>query len=102
MSQRFETFSYLPPLSRDEMLSQIEWMVSHKLTPVIEYLENPERRDRFWHLWPLTDTVGTTPAQLLGQIDQCQRNYPLCHVRLSGYDKTAGYSRLSFIVAGAK
>lgn len=98
MTTRFETFSFLPPLSADQLRKLTEKMVQDELVPLIEFMENPGYDDMFWRIWPLGDTRPITATWLLGQLDSCARRHPYACIRLSGLHKAGGTCKTSFVV----
>lgn len=108
MSSRFETFSFLPPLSPAQAQAQADDMLAKGYVPMIEYAENPSMVDVYWQLWPVVSPraeAATRPATqdvnaslLMMQIDACARRHPYAYVRLSGYDRQRRVNAVSFIV----
>ncbi len=107
MTTRFETFSFLPPLSPGQSMSQIENMLKNNFMPMIEFADDPSSDDSYWRLWPLTnlhkqDAKGKTKeieaAHVVTQVDACARRHPYSYVRLSGYDRETQTYGLSFIM----
>ncbi len=88
-SRQFETFSYLPPLSADQIRRQAQYIVSQGWSPTIEHIEPEYALKRYWRLWKLPLFGETDVARILAEADACRQANPGHHVRLSGYDNRA-------------
>ena len=107
MNSRFETFSFLPPLSPSQAQAQADYILSQGLIPVIEYTENANSTDTYWTLWPIVaprsknnrvNPEEMNASLLMMQIDACSRRNPYAFIRLSGYDKEQKSTEHAFIV----
>lgn len=85
-SRRFETFSYLPPLSDEQIGKQIAYIVARSWHPVIEHSEPEYATRTYWYLWKLPLFGQTAVEQILAEIAACHRACPEHHIRLVGYD----------------
>lgn len=102
---RFETFSFLPPLSNAQIEAQANNMLNQGLIPTIDYADNPNPTDFYWNNWPLDqlqDAQGKAKelsgSVILTQIDACARRHPYATVRLSGYNTKTQTEAVQFIV----
>lgn len=109
MNSRFETFSFLPPLSPGQIQAQAETLLSNDFIPLIEFSESPAPGETYWQAWHIqlthaSPTAGIktesqlTSGTLLTNIDSCARRHPYAYIRLSGYDKEQQQTAMSFIV----
>lgn len=98
MTERFETYSFLPPLSQTQIDAHIDQLIERKLVPLIEYNDMDNHIFSLWNLWHLPK--GATPTKLLikKMLGQCAQNNPNAYVRLSGYNKAERKHSMSFIV----
>lgn len=103
---RFETFSFLPPLSQTQVESQVNHVLKSNWVPMIEYAENPNSADFYWRQWPIVPTKinattgkpeGTSAAHITAQIDSCARRNPYAFIRFSAYNPHTRQTALSFI-----
>ncbi|NKN32777.1 ribulose bisphosphate carboxylase small subunit [Marichromatium bheemlicum] len=95
---RHETFSYLPPLSREEIVEQILFILDNGWNASIEH-EHPSRAfEYYWPMWKLPFFGVDDPELLLTEIEACRRSYPDHHVRLVGYDTFAQTKGHAFLV----
>ncbi|GEM_PF-5113152 len=98
MTDRFETYSFLPPLNPSDVDAHIDVILERKLVPLIEYNDMSNHVFSMWSMWHLPK--GATPTKLLirKMLNQCTQNNPGAYVRLSGYNKTDRMHSISFIV----
>ena len=85
-SRKFETFSYMPPLSAAEMRKQVKFIVSKGWNPAIEHTEPEHMSDSYWYMWKLPMFGETDVDRILAEADACHKANPGHHVRLIGYD----------------
>jgi len=85
-SRKFETFSYLPAMSTDEMRKQVEYIVKRGWNPAIEHTEPENAFDHYWYMWKLPMFGETSVDRIRSEADACHKAHPHNHVRLVGYD----------------
>ncbi len=88
-SRRFETFSYLPSLSKESLRAQIQYIVNKGWTPGVEHTEPDNARGHYWYMWKLPMFGETDVDVVLSELEQCHKIHPGNHVRLMGFDKYA-------------
>ena len=115
-TMNYETFSFLPPLSDQDIARQVEYCVSSGWTPCIEFDEGPRallhrssdfvktaqpgyQDGRYWMMWKLPMYGCNNPGQVLDEIQQCKRAYPNAYIRMIGFDSVRQVQCLSFIVS---
>lgn len=101
--RRGETFSYLPPLTPEQVRQQIAYLIESGWTPAIEHTEPEKFFSNFWYLWKLPLFGETSEDRVLAELEACHRANPGHHVRLIGYDNYLQSQGTAFIVhrAGA-
>ena len=52
-SRKFETFSYLPAMTADNIKKQVEYLVNKGWNPAIEHTEPEYLMDSYWYMWKL-------------------------------------------------
>merc|ERR1719164_129517 len=94
----FETFSYLPPLTDEEIGRQVGYLIRNGLVPCLEFeasetaycgfrlgtdtsISSCQYENRYWSMWKLPMFGCTDPSQVLGEIAACRRAFPSCFVR---------------------
>jgi ribulose-bisphosphate carboxylase small chain len=94
------TFSYLPPLTADEIAAQIRYALGRGWSVSIEHSDDPHPRNIYWEMFglPLFD-VNEVPT-IIAEINRCRGEYPNHYVRVNAYDRSRGRQTigLSFIV----
>jgi ribulose-bisphosphate carboxylase small chain len=95
---KLETFSYLPPLTEDDVRAQLSNLSRQGLIPGIEYSTTPTPRDSYWQLWKLPFIDRPEPDVVLGELHACAVANPTAHVKLVGYDSVRQGQVVSFVV----
>jgi ribulose-bisphosphate carboxylase small chain len=97
MTRRLGTFSYLLPMTDEQLRAQVANVVDRGLVPWVEYAKDPAPGDHLWNLWrlPMTDLPGLD--QVLAEIDACAEANPAANVRLVGYDPTRQNQAVAFV-----
>nr|KYP59468.1 hypothetical protein KK1_014904 [Cajanus cajan] len=98
--KKFETLSYLPPLSREQLLKEVDYLLRNGWHGFV-YRENhrsPGYYDgRYWTMWKLPMFGCTDPAQVLKEVDEAVKEYPNSFVRIIGFDNVRQVQCISFI-----
>ena len=97
-SRKFETFSYLPPLTKEEIRKQVEYIVSKGWNPAVEHTEPHNAVSNFWYMWKLPLFGETDVDTILAETDACHKTHPDNHVRLLAYDNFAQSQNTSIII----
>ena len=97
-SRRLGTFSYLPPMTTDGILAQIQYIVSKHWVPAIEHTEPENASHSYWYMWKLPLFGGTDVATVMAELKACHHANPGHHVRLIGYDTKAQSQGASMVV----
>jgi ribulose-bisphosphate carboxylase small chain len=66
-SRKFETFSYLPPMDKDNIRKQVEYLVKKGWNPAIEHTEPEHLMDSYWYMWKLPMFGETDVDRILGK-----------------------------------
>lgn len=85
-SRKFETFSYLPDLTKEQISKQVQYIVSKGWNPAVEHTEPENAFDHYWYMWKLPLFGETDVAKILAEAESCHKAHPKHHVRLVGYD----------------
>ncbi|QIK38976.1 ribulose bisphosphate carboxylase small subunit [Caldichromatium japonicum] len=99
---RYETFSYLPPLTREEILQQILYIIDNGWNLSLEHEHPSKGFEYYWPMWKLPFFGEQDPNVIMAEIEACRRAYPDHHVRVVGYDTYAQTKGHSFIVHRAR
>lgn len=101
-AQSLETFSFLPPLTQEEIYDQISYMLAQGLTPAIEHEDPANAADHYWTMWKLPFFGERELGNVVAELDACHRAYPNHHVRLLGYDNYTQSQGVCFVVFRGK
>ena len=93
-------FSFLPDLSDEEIIAQIEYGLSKGYAWSVEYTDDPHPRNTYWEMWgnPMFDLRDA--AGVMMELKACRDAFPDSYIRINAFDSTRGFEtvRLSFIV----
>ena len=94
------TFSFLPDLTDEEIVAQVEYCLANGWAVSVEYTDDPHPRNSFWEMFgpPLFDLRDA--AGVVDEIRKCRSAFPNHYVKVNAFDATRGFEsvRLSFIV----
>lgn len=85
-SRMMGTFSYLPPMTSEQIRKQIEWIIKNGWNPAIEHTEPVHAMSNYWYMWKLPMFGETDVDRILAELEACHKANPDNHVRLLGYD----------------
>ncbi len=101
-SRKFETFSYLPAMTSDEIKKQVEYLVKKGWNPAVEHVEPENLMDDYWYMWKLPMFGETDISKILAEVEACRRANPDNHIRLIGYDNFAQSQGAAMVVYRGK
>jgi len=96
--RRFETMSYLPPLSDAQIAKQIQYILDKGYIPGVEFSEDSDPTQHYWTLWKLPLFHASTTTEVLTEIKACRAEYSNSYIRVMGFDNIKQCQVLSFIV----
>ncbi|KAL3535383.1 hypothetical protein ACH5RR_003844 [Cinchona calisaya] len=108
-NKKFETLSYVPPLSDDSIALQIDYMLKNGWIPCLEFdavgfvhRENsrmPGYYDgRYWTLWKLPMFGCTDSSLVLNEIQECKKAYPNAYIRCLAFDNIKQVQCMAFVI----
>ncbi|XP_022730240.1 ribulose bisphosphate carboxylase small chain clone 512-like isoform X1 [Durio zibethinus] len=108
-NKKFETLSYLPPLSDDSIAKEIDYMLKKGWIPCLEFdevgtvhRENsriPGYYDgRYWTLWKLPMFGCSDSSQVLNEIQECKKAYPNAYIRCLAFDNKHQVQCMAFVI----
>lgn len=94
------TFSFLPPLTDEEISKQAQYCIDNNWPLNVEFTDDPHPRNTYWEMWGLPMFDETDAAAILYEINACRKAYPNHYVKVSAYDRRKGRqtTAISFIV----
>ncbi|KAK4710251.1 hypothetical protein R3W88_004764 [Solanum pinnatisectum] len=107
--KKYETLSYLPDLSDEQLLKEVEYLLKNGWVPCLEfetehgfvYRENhssPGYYDgRYWTMWKLPMFGCTDATQVLAEVQEAKKAYPQAWIRIIGFDNVRQVQCISFI-----
>ncbi|XP_009794031.1 ribulose bisphosphate carboxylase small subunit, chloroplastic isoform X2 [Nicotiana tabacum] len=108
-NKKFETLSYLPPLSEDSIAKEVDYMIQKGWIPCLEFdqvgyvrRENssmPGYYDgRYWTLWKLPMFGCNDSSQVLNEIQECKKAYPNAFIRCLAFDNVKQVQCMAFLI----
>jgi ribulose-bisphosphate carboxylase small chain len=95
---RYETFSYLPPLTDQQVARQIQYTLDQGYFPCIEFCDEPKPLDYYWTMWKLPLFDCRSPQDALREVQECKSEYPNSYIRIVAFDNVKQCQVMSFIV----
>merc|ERR1712054_151994 len=107
--KKFETLSYLPQLSNDDIRKQIDYMIRNNWAPALEFSDDGDvylntrmgpgyYDNRYWSLYKLPMFGCTDPSEVIREIESCKREFPNAKVRVIAFDSKRQVQTAGFIV----
>ncbi|HAA27973.1 MAG TPA: ribulose bisphosphate carboxylase small subunit [Cyanobacteria bacterium UBA8553] len=96
--RRFETLSYLPPLSDAQISRQVQYILDQGYIPAVEFSESSEPEQHYWTLWKLPLFKARSVAEVMAEVDACRSDYRDNFIRVVGFDNVKQCQVLSFII----
>jgi ribulose-bisphosphate carboxylase small chain len=98
-TKKYETFSYLPPMTADQIRRQIAYAISMGWNPSVEHCEKGvSARVNYWYMWKLPLFGEQSVDAVLAELDACHREFPDHLVRFLAYDNYAQSQGIAFVV----
>jgi ribulose-bisphosphate carboxylase small chain len=95
---KYETFSYMPTLSAEQVRRQIAYMVNQGWNPAVEHVEPNRSFSYYWFMWKLPMFGESDVNKVLAEVEACRREYPTHLIRIIGYDNYSQSQGLAFVV----
>jgi len=107
--KKYETLSYLPTMSNDEIMKQISYMIRNNWTPGLEFSDDGDvylntrmgpgyYDNRYWSMYKLPMFGVHDPSEVIREIEACKREYPNAKIRVVGFDSIKQVQAAAFIV----
>lgn len=98
IERRYETLSYLPPLTDTQINKQLQYIMDQGYIAGVEFSESPAPEAHYWTLWKLPLFHARTIQEVMTEINACRSEFPNCYIRVMGFDNVKQCQVLSFIV----
>ncbi len=96
--RRYETLSYLPPLTDAQIARQVDYILNNGYYPAVEFNEVSEPTEYYWTLWKLPLFTASSAQEVLQEVQACRTEYRNCFIRVVGFDNIKQCQVASFIV----
>merc|ERR1719484_376115 len=107
--KKYETLSYLPQLSNDDIRKQIDYMIRNSWTPSLEFSDDGDiylntrmgpgyYDNRYWSMYKLPMFGCTNSADVIREIESCKKEFPNAKIRVVGFDSVRQVQSVGFIV----
>jgi ribulose-bisphosphate carboxylase small chain len=94
------TFSFLPDLTNEQIVKQLQYCLDNGWAVGIEYTDDPHPRNTFWEMFgnPMFDLRDA--AGIMMEIENCRKTFPNYYIRVTAFDSmhTVESIVISFIV----
>ncbi len=96
--RRYETLSYLPPLTDQQIVKQVQYLLDQGFIPAVEFEKDPSPSDHHWTLWKLPLFSALSAQEVLNEVRECKGQYSDHYIRVIGFDNIKQCQTMSFIV----
>merc|ERR1711869_81525 len=111
--KKYETLSYLPQLSNDDIRKQIDYTIRNNWTPGLEFSDDGDiylntrmgpgyYDNRYWSMYKLPMFGCTNSADVIREIENCRKEFPNAKVRVVGFDSIKQVQAVGFIAHSTK
>ncbi len=93
-------FSFLPDLTDEQIIKQLEYCLSNGWPINIEWTDDIHPRNTYWELWGLPMFDVKDPAAVMFELNECRKVHSNIYIRLNAYNNSLRRETvaLSFIV----
>jgi ribulose-bisphosphate carboxylase small chain len=94
------TFSYLPPLTDEQICRQVQYALDRGWAISIAYTDDPHPRNSYWEMWDLPMFEVRDAAPVVEALRSAREAHPYEYIKIDAYDARLGRqtTALSFIV----
>lgn len=93
-------FSFLPDLSDEQIVKQVQYAINRGWALSVEFTDDPHPRNSYWDMWGLPLFGIKDAAAVMFEINACRKSKPSCYVKVQAFDNTRTIEScaLSFII----
>src|SRR3974377_1554677 len=93
-------FSFLPDLTDDQIITQVQYCLEKGWAVNLEFTDDPHPRNTYWEMWGIPMFDLKDPAGILYEVNACREAHPVKYIRVVAFDSRKGFEtlRMSFIV----
>ena len=94
------TFSFLPDLTNEQIVMQVEYCLAKGWAIGIEYTDEPHPRNTYWEMFGIPMFDLRDAAGIMLEVENCRKTFANQYIRLTAFDATRGVESvmLSFII----
>jgi ribulose-bisphosphate carboxylase small chain len=94
-------FSFIPPLTDAQIVSQIKYGFEKGIAWAIEYTDDPHPRNTYWDMWGPPMFFAESPEVVAEEIKRAKEGCSGLYVKLVGFDASRGIesSVMSFMLS---
>ena len=81
-------FSFLPDLTDDQILTQVQYCLDNGWAVNLEYTDDPHPRNTYWEMWGLPMFDLKDAKGVLIELGKCRELHGDLYIRLSAFDST--------------
>jgi ribulose-bisphosphate carboxylase small chain len=83
-------FSFLPDLTDEQIVKQVQYAISKGWALNVEFTDDPHPRNAYWDLWGLPLFGVKDPAAVMFEINSCRKAKPSFYVKVNAFDNSRG------------
>jgi ribulose-bisphosphate carboxylase small chain len=93
-------FSFLPDLTDEQIVKQIQYAISRGWALNVEWTDDPHPRNCYWEMWGLPLFGIKDAAAVMFEVNACRKAKPNSYVKVNAFDNSRSVESccLSFIV----
>lgn len=93
-------FSFLPDLTDEQIVKQIQYSISKGWALNVEWTDDPHPRNCYWEMWGLPLFGIKDAAAVMFEVNAARKAKPNAYVKVNAFDNSRGVESccLSFIV----
>lgn len=93
-------FSFLPDLTDEQIVKQIQYAINRGWALSVEWTDDPHPRNSYWDMWGLPLFGIKDAAAIMFEVNACRKAKPSCYVKIQAFDNTRCVEScsMSFIV----
>ena len=93
-------FSFLPDLSDEQIVKQVQYAINKGWALSVEFTDDPHPRNSYWDMWGLPLFGIKDAAAVMFEINACRKSNPARYVKVNAFDNSRNIEScsLSFIV----
>nr|YP_009546221.1 ribulose-1,5-bisphosphate carboxylase/oxygenase small subunit [Gloeochaete wittrockiana]ASQ40282.1 ribulose-1,5-bisphosphate carboxylase/oxygenase small subunit [Gloeochaete wittrockiana] len=98
IERHYETFSYLPQLTTQQVAKQIQYALVNGFVPCIEFSPTGEAEDLIWTMWKLPLFGAQSAEEVLSEVQACKQAFPKYFIRVVAFDSFKQVQVMSYLV----